>query len=78
MDRDIGKADDFLGSGVRGLRDLCDGEEHALAVPLRGAKGEAGEVQLVARFLPFDGGWVGWSPVSQPGALLLCSVENRT
>ncbi len=64
LDQDVGKSDDFLGSALRGVADLCDGQEHRITLPLRGTKGDAGEVHLLLRFMPFTGGqgWGGPEP----------------
>ncbi|KAI7836015.1 hypothetical protein COHA_010099 [Chlorella ohadii] len=53
LDADVGKADDLLGTTMRGLKDLADGEARDLELPLRGPKGEAGTISLRLRFLPF-------------------------
>ncbi|PRW20266.1 alpha beta-hydrolase isoform A [Chlorella sorokiniana] len=53
LDADVGKADDLLGTTMRGLKDLVDGEPCDMELPLRGPKGEAGTISLRLRFLPF-------------------------
>lgn len=71
MDFDVGEpTDDFLGSTVRDLRDICDGREHELEMELRGSSfqaprggdmdsgagdgGSSSTVQLTCRFFPFS------------------------
>lgn len=56
LDEDIGKNDDFLGSSVRGLSDLCkdDGQEHRLTLELKGPKGPAGQLHLMTTFQRFN------------------------
>lgn len=39
LDADTGKADDLLGSTMRGLQDIADGQVHCLELPLRQVKG---------------------------------------
>lgn len=39
LDEDVGKSDDFLGAGMRGLADLEDGQPREVEVPLSGGTG---------------------------------------
>ncbi|KAL4420729.1 hypothetical protein ABPG75_010385 [Micractinium tetrahymenae] len=54
LDQDMGKADDLLGSAMRGLQDLAGGAARQVDLPLRGPQGATGAVSLALRFLPFD------------------------
>ncbi|KAL4857581.1 Phospholipase A(1) DAD1 [Chlorella vulgaris] len=59
LDADTGKADDLLGSTMRGLQDIADGQVHCLELPLRQCRGsriDAGTLSLRVRFMSFADG----------------------
>lgn len=54
-DEDWGGADDLIGSCAAPLSGLCDGEEHALELPVLGSLPES-RLSLSLQFEPFTGG----------------------
>lgn len=73
LDQDIGKADDLLGTSMRGLQDLVGGGIQEVDLPLRGPKGATGSVRLLMRFLPFDDVLAGEAAASSMGEPVLGS-----
>jgi C2 domain len=52
--QDFATSDDLIGEATVALRELCDGEAHAVDVELSGAERNS-RVQMAVQFLPFTG-----------------------
>ena len=80
LDEDIGKSDDFLGAGMRGLADLEDGKPREIQIPLTGGTGSVTLKVQFESFLDEKGvlseaslGRMGGPVVGSPASALLSS-----